>query len=430
MAHAPNPPQLNRFLPTQGSETGARADPATPIGPPPPQRPVAPALVEPDRPAPVHPTARPAHLRPRHWGLILSFFLIVAVPLAALTAYLTQIAHDQYASTTGFTVRSDDGSAAADVLGGLASMAGAGTGADADILFEFITSQDIVRRLDQRLDLSAHYAAPFQTDPILALSPQASIEDLVDHWQRIVRVSFDRSSGLIELRVLAFDPGMAQTIAQQIIAESQSLVNELNAQARADSMRFAQTDLDTARARLRSAREALTRFRTRTQIVDPASDLRGRMGVLNTLQQQLAEALIEHDLLSGTTANPADPRVTQAERRIAVIQDRIVQERRHVTSDEIGAVGQDYPTLMAEFEGLMVEREFAEESYRAALAAVDVARTNAARQSRYLAVFIQPTLPESAGFPRRGTVLGLAALFLSLAWAILALIYYSVRDRQ
>ncbi len=78
----------------------------------------------------------------------------------------------------------------------------------------------------------------------------------------------------------------------------------------------------------------------------------------------------------------------------------------------------------------VVDREFAEESYRAALTALDLARTNSVRQSRYLAVFIQPTLPERADFPRRRVILGLAGMFLLLSWAIMALVYYSIRDRQ
>ena len=76
------------------------------------------------------------------------------------------------------------------------------------------------------------------------------------------------------------------------------------------------------------------------------------------------------------------------------------------------------------------DAEFAEQTYRAALTALDVARTNALRQSRYLAVYIRPTLPETAGFPRRETIVGLAILFLTLGWAIMALVYYSIRDRQ
>lgn len=124
--------------------------------------------------------------------------------------------------------------------------------------------------------------------------------------------------------------------------------------------------------RLKSAREALTRFRTRTQIVDPAADIQGRMGVVNNLQQQLAQALVDLDLLQETT-NLSDPRVTRAEQRIDVIRNRINKERDNFSNggDDSDAQGEDYPTLIAEFESLSVDREFGEVSYRAALAALD-----------------------------------------------------------
>ncbi|WP_338273085.1 sugar transporter [Roseicyclus marinus] len=377
------------------------------------------------------PNAGPARLRRRHFGLMLSFLVVVTVPLFVIAVYLYTFAQDQFASTAGFTVRAEEAGAATDLLGGLAGFGGAASAtSDGDILYEFITSRELVQRLNDRMDLVGHYAAPYRRDPVFALEPDAPIEALVNHWQRVVRVSYTRSSGLIDVEVLAFDPVTAHTIAQAIVEESQRLINELNDQARADAMRFAEADLEAAIARLRMAREALTAFRTRTQIVDPQSDIQGRSGVLNNLQQQLAEALIDFDLLSENTTNPSDPRLVQAMRRIEVIDARIRQERANFVTDEVGIDGEDYPTLMAQFEGLTVDREFAEQAYRAALTALDVARTNSARQSRYLAVYIRPSLPESAGFPRREAILGLSLMFLVLGWAIMALVYYSIRDRQ
>ena len=148
-----------------------------------------------------------------------------------------------------------------------------------------------------------------------------------------------------------------------------------------------------------------------------------------SLQQQLAEALIEYDLLRGTT-NDNDPRLTKARQRIDVIRERIMRERENFTQADVQVGGVDYPTLIAEFEGLVVDREFAEEGYRAALTALDLARNNAQRQSRYLAAYIQPTFPQSSEFPRRWVLLGMIGLFAVLIWSILALIYYSSRDSR
>ena len=47
-----------------------------------------------------------------------------------------------------------------------------------------------------------------------------------------------------------------------------------------------------------------------------------------------------------------------------------------------------------------------------------------------LALPEKPTLAQSSIQPRRFLLTALVALFLFLGWAVLALIYYSVRDRR
>ncbi len=379
----------------------------------------------------VQPIARPAQLRRRHWGLLFSFLVMVLAPLAGIVFYLWTIANDQYLSTTGFTVRSQESGGATELLGGLAQFAGGSTASDSDILYEFIQSQEMVEAVEADVGLIAHFSAPWPEDWAFALWPDASLEDLIWYWQRIVGISYDAGTGLIEVTAVAFDAETAQAITQAVLRESQDRINALNTQAREDAMRYARADLEEAVAQLKEAREALTRFRTRTQIVDPEADIQSRMGVMSNLQQQLAEALIEYDLLRGTT-NAGDPRLAKALQRIEVIRERIRIERQTFTSDntDTGGLGEDYPSLIAEFESLTVDREYAEQAYRAALTAREVARDDATRQSRYLATYIKPTRAQGSEYPKRYVLVPLAALFLVLIWSIIALIYYSIRDRS
>lgn len=382
------------------------------------------------RPVNVQPVARPARAKRRHWGLLLAFLIMVVAPVGASGWYLYERAVDQYASTLGFTVRSEDISSAADILGGLgASLGGSsGGGSDTDILFEFIRSQELVDLIDQQLDLRQIYSRYAEIDPVFSFDTEGTIEDLTDYWRRAVRVSYDAGSGLMELRVLAFDPIEAKTIAEAIQSESSEMINQLSAIARADATRYAGEDLELAVERLKQAREALTAFRIENQIVDLAADVQGQMGLLNTLQAQLAEALIELDLIS-TTARASDPRVEQAERRIEVIQARIDDERRKFGAAPVGEGEESYASTIGEFERLSVDREFAEQAYIVALSSFDGARAEANRQSRYLAAYIQPTLAERAEFPQRELLLGLVALFSLLLWAITSLVFYALRDR-
>ena len=378
----------------------------------------------------VRPVASPARMQRRHWGLILSFVLVVVAPFAATVVYLWSFAEDQYASTTGFTVRQEETESASDLLGGLADFMGGGGGStDTDVLYEFIQSQEIVERVNAEVDLAAHYGQNWPRDPAFAIWPDAAIEDLVWYWRRMVRISYDRNSGLIDVQVRAFDPETSQRIARLVVDESQEMINNLNEAAREESMAQAERDLSESQDRLRGTRQELTEFRVRTQIIDPEADMQARMGVLDNLQQQLAEALIDYDLLLQST-DEDDPRSRQARRRIEVIRERSRQERENFAAGDVTVAGTDYPTLLSDYESLRTDREFAEEAYRAALTALDSARSNAERQSRYLATHIRPTLAQSAGYPQRPMLTGLAALFLLMVWSIGALVYYSLRDRE
>lgn len=375
----------------------------------------------------IRPPAEPSRPRRRHWGLLTSFIGLVILPVALATVYLWTRAADQYASTVAFSVIKQEMSSPIEVFGGIADFAGVGV-SDSDILYEFIGSQEMVATLDGRLGLVEIFSKPAD-DPAFGYDPSGTIEDLHEFWERMVRVTYDDGTGLIEVRVLAFAPEDARAIATGIFEESTRLVDELSAIAQDDTTEFARQEVERAVERLKSARERLTAFRSETQIVDPSADLQGQMGLLSTLESQLAEAMISADLLRESTRD-SDPRIQQAERRIAVIETRIGEERRKLGVGHKGGTGGDYATLLSEYERLAVDREFAEQSYTAALATYDQALAEARRKSRYLAAYIKPTLAQASKFPRRPMLAGLSGFFLLAMWSIAVLAAYSFRDRR
>lgn len=369
--------------------------------------------------------AGPARRRRRHTGLAVFFILWVLLPVAGTGSYLYTVAVDQYASYVGFAVRKEETTSAVEVLGGIADL-GSSSSSDTDILYKFIKGRQMIRNVDAQLDLRSLYNMP--SDPLFGLAEGASQEELERYWNRVVQIFYDRNTGLIELRVNAFRPEDAQNVARAIVAESTRMINDLSAIAREDTTRYARDELDRALGRLKQARQALTTFRARTQIIDPQADAQGSMSLLTSLQGQLASALIDLDLLRHT-ARENDPRITQGERRVEVIQTRIDEERNRFGSEQNAGDG-NYSKLVGDFEALAVDQEFAEKSYLSALANYDAATAEAQRQSRYLATYIPPTLAEDAEYPQRTLLLLMIAGGLLLSWAITVLIYYSVRDRR
>ena len=372
------------------------------------------------------PAPRRSIPRPRHYLALASFLCLVLLPLAATVSYLYLRAEDEYHSDISFSIRSEEMSAAASgILGAITGMGGT-SASEPSIVFEYIHSQEIVEAINSEIDLRAVFNRK-PDDWVFSLGENASIEDMIAHWNRMVDVSYENLSGIIQVRATAFTPEDAQKITRAILEQSTKLVNHLAEQARTDAIRFAKVDLDEAEAHLRDLRRQLASFRREHRMVDPQADVEGQMGLLTALQEELAKALVERDMLL-TYAEPADQRVQQANRRITAISDRIEDERANL--GVTNATGGAMPEMVGDFEALKVDLEFASSAYTQALANLTVARAEARRQSRYLAAHVEPTLAERALYPRRAILSGLIGLFLLLGWGVLMLIYYNVRDSR
>ena len=378
------------------------------------------------------PAVAPSRLQLRHWGLLISFLILVVLPSLVTGWYLWARAADRYVSSVAFSVRNAESSSALQLLSGIGQLGMSSSSSDTDILYQFIQSQELVGTIDAALDLRKIWSqADPQRDPVFAYHTPGTIEDLMRYWPRMVKVYNDSGTGIINVQVQAFNPQDAQTIAQMIYDDSSEMINRLSAIAREDATRYAREDRDEALERLKLARAALTRFRNKTQIVDPAASVQNQMGLLSSLQTQLAETLISRATLKDTV--PAnDPRLLQEDRRIEVIQAQIALERKNLGLGN--SAGGDDPTafadLVGEYERLAVEQQFAEQTYTAAMAAYDAAAAESRRQTRYLAAHVNPTLAQASEQPQRLMLLALVALFAFLIWAIILLVFYALRDRR
>ncbi|WP_428929901.1 capsule biosynthesis protein [Marinibacterium sp. SX1] len=374
------------------------------------------------------PPVRRARIKRRHHMMVTTFVFMVLLPSALAGWYLWQRATDQFASRVGFSVRTEEQGSSIESLFGMTDLSGSSS-SDTDILYEFLQSQQLVAKVDADLDLRGLWSSPgSDNDPIFVYPGGGTIEDLTKQWSRMVKIYYESNSGLIDLRVLAFDPVEAQAIAQAIYDESSAMINRLSAIAREDAIGYARDELEEAQEQLRTARVELQSFRNRTQIVDPTIQSQSQSGLIGALETELAQAQIDLQLLNDT-ARDNDPRIAQTERRIEAIEKQIANER-----SEIGLEGADQSStvadLVGQYEALATDLQFAQEAYTAARASFDSARAEARRQSRYLAAHVPPTLAERAEYPQRLSTFAVITVFLFLAWAFLMLAAYALRDRR
>ena len=146
---------------------------------------------KPKNPGPQPLPARRARWKTRHTLVVLSFLLMVILPCAVSAYYLWTRAVDQYISRVGFSVRTEEANSAIELLGGITNLSGSSS-SDTDILYEFLQSQELVDRIDDELDLRGIWSRVDPSDdPVFAYHAPGTIEDLVSHWMRQVRIYYD-----------------------------------------------------------------------------------------------------------------------------------------------------------------------------------------------------------------------------------------------
>jgi capsular polysaccharide transport system permease protein len=284
--------------------------------------------------------------------------------------------------------------------------------------------------VDAALDLRAVYNDP-RADTVFRYGDDPSIEGLVEYWNLAQTVSYDSAAGIIYVEIRAFDPDDAQAIATALVGESERLINDLSAKSRRDAIAFALADLKEAETRVRDVRVALQRFRGAAGTADVSLDIQSAMSLVSSLRERRAEIAADFDSRK-QMLGPDSPTLLALGRQLDAVDEQISLEESRIASS--GSDGSAESGSLADAAGmqeeLMVERQFAENMYTAALASVETARAEARRSQRYLAIHIDPTRSDEAEHPRRWTLsIALGALCLVL-WSILQLIASSIRDRS
>ena len=118
-------------------------------------------------------------------------------------------------------------------------------GSQVQQLYDYIISPDMLKLLDKKYQLRKLYSAP-QRNPFWRLWWTTSDESFLSFYQNMIDVLPDTTNGLITVDVLDYDSHRAQALATDIMLESQRFINWQSAVMQAQTMKFAQTELENA----------------------------------------------------------------------------------------------------------------------------------------------------------------------------------------
>jgi capsular polysaccharide transport system permease protein len=380
--------------------------------------------------------ARRAGAKKKRSVVRISAVLAIALPTGLATLYYGVIAAPQYVAEARFAVRgpADIPSRGADGIGALAGMGASPLAmiSDSFIVAQFIESGQLVGNMQRSLDLRSIYTND-KADFVAKYRPygaEDTIEHLTSYWNTVSWVYFEPVTGIITFTVRAFSPEQSLKIARETVRESERLVNRLSDRAREDSVRLAKQEQSRAELRLKFARKAIQDYRDRSGAPDAQSVVTSQFKIVSDLEGELAKREAELGASAGFLSKDS-PSVRVKQTNIDSLRSRITAERAKIGSQAPGANGGKLLSAsMAEYENLETERSFAEKAYESASQAVEGARVNAERQSRYLTTFVEPYLPEDSLYPARLKMILLVFVCSAIAWAVGALIFYGIRDHS
>jgi capsular polysaccharide transport system permease protein len=338
------------------------------------------------------------------------FAAFVLAPSLIACVYWGFVASDVYVSESRFVIKAPERrKTSASALGSLLQTTGLGSGAEqTSEIIGYLRSRNALSDLETLADVRGAFASS-EADFLSrypTLLQDNSFESLYEYYGSMISTQSDPETGLTVLRVQAYTAQEAQTLNAGLLDLSEELVNRLNERVNTQAIEEANERVIEAQDRVRQARVQLGAYRNTSRLLDPQQQGVGVLEVSNQLITQ--EAALRAQLAEIRQNAPGHPSIPALEDRIDGIAAQVAQQtgRAVGTPDGIAA-------KITQYENLLVEQEFAEQTLAAANTALEQARVEAKQQQYYLERVVEPNLPDSAILPARIKNI-LAVIFASL----------------
>src|SRR5437588_1840811 len=349
---------------------------------------------------------------------------IVGLPTLIAGVYYFAIASDLYLSEAKFIVRSPK-QVQTSGIGALLQSTGLGRAAeDTSAVQDFIMSRDAVRELEQKDDLRTVFSRPegdFVTRFPGILFWRKDFEALFSRYDHFVSVETDTGTGVTALRVKAYRPEDAHTLASTLLGYSEQLINDLNERARRDALDTARHEVDRAEQRIAEIQTELTAYRVKQKMLDPKSASSGVLELIG--QMNAAQTNARAQLGELLNNSPNSPQIPLVKTRIASLDKLIAEERAKLSGESDSVVAS-----LTEYERLTLDRELAEKALASAFTSLEAARLEAQRQQLYLETIAQPNLADYPLYPKRLVSFAMVLVSCLLVYGIACLLVASARE--
>ncbi|AXI01965.1 hypothetical protein [Aquirhabdus parva] len=352
--------------------------------------------------------------------------LVVILPTFISIVYYGLIASDVYISTSEYVVRSPQKQQSSSGIGALLQGAGFSKAQD-DVysVHDYMLSRDAMFTLDRSMDLKKVYGSKNIDifNRFGGLSAENSFESLYKYYSKKVTIDLDTVSSISTLEVRAYTAEDAWRINEQLIELSEALVNKMNDRGRIDSVRSAQSEVDSARQAAVAAAKALSVYRNNQGIFDTDKQSALQLEQVSKLQDQLVTTITQLNQIKALA--PKNPQIPVLENQKATLLSEISRQTSGVSGGQ-----RSLSTKSPEYDQLQFNYDVAGKQLAASLANLEVAKNDSQRKQLYVERIVQPNKPDKAMEPRRiRNVFATFALGL-IVWGVLSMLFAGILEHQ
>lgn len=345
--------------------------------------------------------------------------------LALLTiVYWLFFASDRYVSKANVIIRKTDSvSAPVFDLTMLASGGATVNRTDQLLLRDYLMSVDMLKKLDAKLDLRAHFSDSSHDIVSRLWFKDASTEWFYRYFQSRVTVDYDDYAGVLRIRVQAYDAKTSHAIADMLVKEGEQYMNQLGHEMAEAQIGFLTSQATQAQLRFQQASQDLLNFQNQQGLLSPQATAESINAIVAELEGQRAQ--LQTQLASLPKSLDRDhPNIVRIKQALTAVDRQIAQEKAKLATP----AGKTLNASVEEFQRLQMQMTFAQDLYKSALIALEKGRNDAMRLLEKVSILQAPTMPEYPLEPRR-LYNALATLLLALMIAgILKLLESIVRD--
>lgn len=343
--------------------------------------------------------------------------------LACVVAYVWVLAQDRFISQASFTIARQDPASGAGNLGGFSIPGLSDPGsADSQVAIGFVSSSDLLLEIEKEFILREHYASP-QQDFVFRLPENTLLEDRLQYYRKRIFAHFDKDSGLTMLSVDTFDRALSKRIADRILKETETFINNLNQSVADQQLAFIRSEVERAEKNVSQVSLELLALQNQYGIVTPDAAIKASLQTIQEIKMERIKT--ETELASIQRDSPNSPRIDSIASRLKSLDEQIALEATRISGPEKDRLNQ----VLARYKELEIKLEFAVKMRTTAETLFEKHRVESSGQSRFISVIQHPIMPEAVGYPLRwyatATITG-AGILLFL---VLRVLVQSVYER-